>query len=171
MRTPDDHPGTPAASGLSSEPHWMDDDDAGAPVAGTRAARNERRPSSARNAVLIVLAVTAFAGALRLYHLSSPHAFVFDEVYYAKDACYDAGFPFMECGLDSPAEQTFTVHPPLGRWTIAGGEWLFGNRPFGWRIASAVFGTISVFLVGLLAWQLFGSAIWAGAAALLLATE
>src|SRR5215831_13052037 len=120
---------------------------------------------------LILLTVTAFAAGLRLYHLSRPHAFVFDEVYYAKDACYDAGLPFLKCGLDSPAEQTFTVHPPLGRWTIAGGEWLFGNRPFGWRIGSAVFGTLSVFLVGLLAWQLFGSAIWAGTAALLLATE
>src|SRR5262245_6787271 len=100
MRTPDDLPGTPAAPGLSAEPHWMDDDDGIEPVVGTRAARHERRPSRARNAVLIILAVTAFAAGLRLYHLSRPHAFVFDEVYYAKDACYDAGFPFLKCGLD-----------------------------------------------------------------------
>src|SRR4029079_19594710 len=124
MRTPDDLPGTPAAPGRSPEPHWMDDDDGAAPVVGTRAARNERRPSRARNAWLIILAVTALAAGLRLYHLSSPHEYVFDEVYYAKGACCDAGYLFTTCGLDAAAEQTFTVHPPLGRWTIAGGEWL-----------------------------------------------
>jgi dolichyl-phosphate-mannose-protein mannosyltransferase len=147
------------------------DGDGAAAVVGTRASRNERRPRRVASMWLVLLAVTALAAGLRLYHLSSPNAYVFDEVYYAKDACYDAGFPFLKCGLDSPAEQTFTVHPPLGRWTIAGGEWVFGDRPFGWRIASAVSGTISVLLVGLLAWQLFGSVVWTGTAALLLATE
>jgi dolichyl-phosphate-mannose--protein O-mannosyl transferase len=179
MRTPDDVPGTPAAPGSSlsedaqgvteTDP-WTDDRSDG-PVVGTRAVRNERRPSRAASLLLVILAVTALAAGLRLYHLSSPKDYVFDEVYYAKDACYDAGYPFTECGLDAAAEQTFTVHPPLGRWIIAGGEWVFGNRPFGWRIASALFGTLSVLLVCLLAWQLFASVIWTGAAGLLLATE
>jgi dolichyl-phosphate-mannose--protein O-mannosyl transferase len=96
---------------------------------------------------------------------------VFDEVYYAKDGCFDAGYPYKQCGLQAPEEQTFTVHPPLGRWIIAAGEKVFGNRPFGWRIGSAVFGTLSVLLVSLLALQLFDSPIWAGVAGLLLATE
>jgi dolichyl-phosphate-mannose-protein mannosyltransferase len=121
--------------------------------------------------LLVIVAVTALAGGLRFYHLSAPHTYVFDEVYYAKDGCLDAGYPFRACGLDAPYEQTATVHPPLGRWIIAGSEALFGNRPFGWRFASATFGTISVFLVAVLAYRLFGSALWAGVAGLLLATE
>ncbi|MFN2590272.1 MAG: dolichyl-phosphate-mannose--protein mannosyltransferase [Actinomycetota bacterium] len=121
--------------------------------------------------VVILLAVTALAAGLRFYHVSAPHEYVFDEVYYAKDACFLAGFPFRQCKLQSPNEQSFTVHPPLGRWIIAGGEAAFGNRPFGWRFASAVFGTLSVLLTALLAYVLFGSGAWAGVAGLLLATE
>ena len=70
-----------------------------------------------------------------------------------------------------PYEQTATVHPPLGRWIIAGGEAVFGNRPFGWRFMSAVFGTVSVLLVSILALRLFASTLWAAVAGLLLATE
>jgi dolichyl-phosphate-mannose-protein mannosyltransferase len=142
-------------------------------VLGTRAQRFAR-PARRRwydRPVLVILAVTALAGGLRFYHLSSPHEYVFDETYYAKDGCYDAGFPYKQCKLESPGEQTFTVHPPLGRWIIAGGEKAFGNRPFGWRFASAVAGTLSVGLLGILAYQMFASTLWAGIAGLLLTTE
>ncbi|HMC37184.1 MAG TPA: phospholipid carrier-dependent glycosyltransferase [Actinomycetota bacterium] len=122
-------------------------------------------------AVLVIVAVTAVAGGLRFYHLSTPSSYVFDEVYYAKDGCFDAGYPYRACRLDNPAEQTATVHPPLGRWIIAGGEALFGNRPFGWRFASATFGTISVLLVSVLALLLFESLLWTAVSGLLLATE
>lgn len=142
----------------------------GQPMRGTRVERHAPRPWYARPFVVIA-AVTVLAGGLRFYHLSAPGSYVFDEVYYAKDGCYDAGFPFRQCGLDAPGEQTATVHPPLGRWIIAGGEALFGNRPFGWRVASATFGTLSVLLVSLLALALFRSALWAGVSGLLLATE
>ena len=140
-------------------------------VRATRAERHERRRRRSGSTILIILAVTALAAGLRLWHLSSPHTYVFDEVYYAKDGCYDAGFPYKQCGLAAPGEQTFTVHPPLGRWIIAAGEKAFGDHSFGWRIASAVFGTLSVLIVSLLALQLFESAVWAGASGLLLATE
>jgi dolichyl-phosphate-mannose-protein mannosyltransferase len=147
--------------------------------------RAERRRWYARPFVVIA-AVTAVAGGLRFYHLSSPQAYVFDEVYYAKDGCLDAGFPYERCGLESPNEQTITVHPPLGRWIIAAGiaatakptdfACQFGVvssrcHPFGFRVASAAFGTLSVLLLAILAYRLFGSALWAGAAGLLLATE
>src|SRR2546421_2050784 len=104
--------------------------------------------------LLVVVAATALAGGLRFYHLSAPHAYVFDEVYYAKDGCFDAGFAFRQCHLDSPGEQTSTVHPPLGRWIIAGGEVAFGNTSFGWRFSSAVAGTLSVTFLTILAWRL-----------------
>jgi dolichyl-phosphate-mannose-protein mannosyltransferase len=121
--------------------------------------------------LLVVALVTAVAAGLRFYRLGLPATHYFDEVYYAKDACLLAGFDYRDCGLRSPAEQTAGVHPPLGRWAIAGGEALFGNDPFGWRFASAVAGTLSVLLTAVLASRLFGSARWAGVAGLLLATE
>jgi dolichyl-phosphate-mannose-protein mannosyltransferase len=137
---------------------------------GERVTRHARRRWYATPFVAIA-AVTALAGGLRFYHLSAPQVLVFDEVYYAKDGCFDAGYPYKECKLDSPGEQTVTVHPPLGRWIIAGSEKAFGNRPFGWRFASAVAGTTSVALVAFLALRLFGSVLWAAVAGLLLATE
>jgi dolichyl-phosphate-mannose--protein O-mannosyl transferase len=140
-------------------------------IVPSRAARHLTRRAWWQRPAVVILAVTAFAGGLRFYHLSAPHAYVFDETYYAKDGCFDAGYPFKECHLDNPSEQTFTVHPPLGRWIIAGSEKAFGNRPFGWRFASAVAGTLSVTLTAILAYVMFGSALYAGIAGLLLATE
>jgi dolichyl-phosphate-mannose-protein mannosyltransferase len=149
--------------------HSPVDEDTAPPT--TRVERRRARRRWFDRPVLVIAAVTAIAGGLRFYHLSSPHAFVFDEVYYAKDGCFDAGFPYKDCKLDHPGEQTLTVHPPLGRWIIAGGEAAFGNRPFGWRFASAVAGTLSVTLLAILAYVLFQSALWAGVAGMLLATE
>ena len=120
---------------------------------------------------MVIVAVTGIAGGLRFSNLSFPHQYVFDEVYYAKDGCLDAGFPYRQCKLDSPTEQTSTVHPPLGRWIIAGGEAAFGDRSFGWRFSSAVAGTLSVTFLTILAWRLFDSIMWGGIAGLLLACE
>ena len=99
--------------------------------------RHRRRGRWYAHPLLVIVAVTGIAGGLRFSHLSFPHQYVFDEVYYAKDGCLDAGFPYRQCKLDSPTEQTSTVHPPLGRWIIAGGEAAFGDRSFGWRFSSA----------------------------------
>lgn len=153
---------------------------------GSRVHRRARRARWYTRPFVVIAAVTAVAGGLRFYQLSSPPAYVFDEVYYAKDGCFDAGFPYERCGLESPGEQTVTVHPPLGRWIIAGGIAATGDpsdftcefgkvsprcHPFSFRVATATFGTLSVLLVAILAYLLFGSALWAGIAGLLLATE
>ncbi|MDP8955336.1 MAG: phospholipid carrier-dependent glycosyltransferase, partial [Actinomycetota bacterium] len=140
------------------------------PVRPGRSERHVRRRAY-QHPLVAILAVTALAAGLRFYDLSSPPTYVFDEVYYAKDACYDAGFTFRECKLKAPGEQTFTVHPPLGRWIIAGGIATYGNDPFGWRVAAAIAGTLSVLLLAILGLKVFGSAAWAGVAGLLLATE
>ena len=137
----------------------------------SRVQRHRVRKRWYAHPILVIGAVTAIAGGLRFYHLSSPHEYVFDEVYYAKDGCVDAGFNYKACKLENPGEQTDTVHPPLGRWIIAGGEAAFGNRPFGWRFASAVAGTLSVTVLAFLAYAVFRSVLWAGVAGLLLATE
>lgn len=126
--------------------------------------------SSVQKAILVVLAATALAGILRGYRLGSPPEKVFDEVYYASDACWYTGEDYRDCGLESDVERSW-VHPPLGKTIIGWGIDVFGNRPFGWRVAAAAAGTLTVALVGALAFLFTGSPVWAGAAALLIATE
>jgi dolichyl-phosphate-mannose--protein O-mannosyl transferase len=126
--------------------------------------------SRVQKAILVVFAATALAGILRGYHLGSPPEKVFDEVYYASDGCWYTGEDYRNCGLDADVERSW-VHPPLGKTIIGWGIDIFGNRPFGWRASAAAAGTLTVALVGALAFLLTGSWVWAGAAALLLATE
>jgi dolichyl-phosphate-mannose-protein mannosyltransferase len=126
--------------------------------------------SAPLRAVLVIAAVTVLAGVLRFDRLGDPQAKVFDEVYYASDGCWYAGIDYRQCGLEADVERSW-VHPPLGKMLIALGIDAFGNRSFGWRVASAIAGTLTVALVGALAFLLFGSALWAGVAALLAGTE
>jgi dolichyl-phosphate-mannose-protein mannosyltransferase len=127
-----------------------------------------------------VLAVTAIAALVRLWGLSNPPMLVFDENYYAKAACIFVGGSDHVCKIDSPNERLFReqewdvgsfVHPPLGKWTIALGIKAFGMRPFGWRIGSAIAGTLAVTGVALIAQLLFGRPLWTFVAGLLMALE
>jgi hypothetical protein len=91
---------------------------------------------------------------LRLPGLSRPVGFVFDEIWYARNACrYVIGTP--ECGIDQLASR---AHPPLGNWMIGAGIKLFGYDEFGWRISAAVAGIATVALLFLLTWQLLRDA-------------
>ena len=129
-------------------------------------------------AVALVL-IAILAGGLRLYHLGHPSERVFDEVYYSKDGCLYAGLSRLDCDLTSSGErywfahegETSWVHPPLGKWMIAAGIAVFGNDPFGWRIAAAIFGTATVVILAGIAYLLTRSVLWAYVAGLLLATE
>jgi dolichyl-phosphate-mannose-protein mannosyltransferase len=127
-----------------------------------------------------VLAVTAIAAVVRIWGLSSPPTLVFDENYYAKAACIFVGGSDEVCKIESANERAFReqewdvgsfVHPPLGKWTIAVGIKAFGMDPFGWRIGSAVAGTLAVTGVALIAQLLFGRALWTFIGGLLLALE
>jgi dolichyl-phosphate-mannose-protein mannosyltransferase len=127
-----------------------------------------------------ILAVTAIAAVVRLWGLSSPPMLVFDENYYAKAACIYVGSSDRVCKIDSRDERLFReqewdvgsfVHPPLGKWTIALGIKAFGMDPFGWRVGSAVAGTLAVTGVALLAQLLLGRPLWTFIAGLLLALE
>ncbi|WP_165987461.1 dolichyl-phosphate-mannose--protein mannosyltransferase [Streptomyces sp. YIM 98790] len=115
------------------------------------------------------LLVAALAGVLRFTRLGSPHAVVFDETYYAKDAWsllhrgYETSWPAdaNERILDGevPLGETaaYVVHPPVGKWMIALGEWAFGMNPFGWRFMVALLGTLSVLMVCRIGRRLFRS--------------
>lgn len=129
--------------------------------------------------------LTLFAAVLRLWNLGQPHAIVFDETYYVKDAWsqwalgYPAGWPdqanerFLAGETDIyNVNGSFVVHPPLGRFLIGAGMALFGaDSSFGWRIAVAVCGTLSVLVLYLLARAMTGSIAFASVAAFLLAID
>ncbi|MGW4816910.1 dolichyl-phosphate-mannose--protein mannosyltransferase [Kitasatospora cineracea] len=131
------------------------------------------------------LAVAVFAGVLRLWNLKSPHAFVFDETYYPKDAWalwhngYESVWPdnANQLILGNPqivplsGAGTFIAHPPLGKWVIGLGEWIWGLNPFGWRIAVALLGTLSVLMVARIGRRLFRSTLLGCVAGLLMAVD
>ncbi|TDT78853.1 dolichyl-phosphate-mannose-protein mannosyltransferase [Arthrobacter sp. AG258] len=143
-------------------------------------------PASLRLWFILVPVLTALiGGVLRFVRLEVPHKLVFDETYYVKDAYsylisgYERSWPDKandsfntgnpDVLLNTPE---YVVHPPVGKWMIAAGMWLFGpENPFGWRFAAALTGTLTVLLVSLIALKLFRSLPLAGAAGLLLAVD
>jgi dolichyl-phosphate-mannose-protein mannosyltransferase len=114
-----------------------------------------------------LVAVTLLAGLVRVVNLGRPGGFVFDE-FYAADGCWY--FDASESMCMTGGEIT-VVHPPLGKWLIGLGIRIFGFTPGGWRIASAVAGTLTVAGLYLMARKLLGSTLAAFAAAGLLATD
>ncbi|MDH2430928.1 phospholipid carrier-dependent glycosyltransferase, partial [Sphaerisporangium sp. TRM90804] len=62
-------------------------------------------------------------------------------------------------------------HPPLGKWLIGVGEWLFGADPFGWRFAAAVAGVVSILVVARVARRMTRSTLLGCLAGLLLALD
>ena len=116
------------------------------------------------------LAITLLAGFLRFNRLSvpggnakdlatlckvptGPQACVFDEVYYTHDA-----WSLFHYGVELNNTNNgpgYVVHPPLGKWMIALGEWIVGDpnftSTFGWRFMSAIVGTLAVLIVARIA--------------------
>jgi dolichyl-phosphate-mannose-protein mannosyltransferase len=145
-------------------------------------------PRQARWAWWGPLVAMVVGGALRFYRLGHPDTLVFDETYYVKQ-----GWSLVLYGherevrddLEEPNElftngtgdiwgpdPDLVVHPPVGKWMIGAGEWVFGlESSFGWRVAAAVVGTLSILLLGRIAWHLWHNAALATAAATLLAVD
>ncbi|WP_435822040.1 dolichyl-phosphate-mannose--protein mannosyltransferase [Actinacidiphila alni] len=133
------------------------------------------------------LLVAVFAGAIRFWHLGNPRDVVFDETYYAKDAWsllkfgYEGTWPDGKISnpqilahpqviplSDAPG---YVVHPPMGKWVIAVGEWMFGLNPFGWRFMMALIGTLSVLMLCRIGRRLFRSTALGCVAGTLLAVD
>lgn len=134
------------------------------------------------------LIVMVLGGIIRFANLGHPTTLVFDETYYVKQGWslirYGVEMEIKE-GLEEP-DVLFTagnpdvfgnvpdmvVHPPVGKWMIGLGEWLFGvENPFSWRVAAAVVGTLSILMIGRAAWRMFHNPLLATAAATLLAVD
>src|SRR6201999_4117971 len=131
------------------------------------------------------LLVTAFGGYLRFDRLRVPRTLIFDETYYAKDA-----WSYLQYGVEAKwvnnvnalvqAGRTnifvhnspeFVVQPPLGKWMIAGGEWIFGLNSLGWRFSAAVFGTLSILLICRIARRMTRSTLLGCIAGLLMSLD
>ncbi|MGH2735365.1 MAG: phospholipid carrier-dependent glycosyltransferase [Actinomycetota bacterium] len=115
-----------------------------------------------------LVALTAVSGVIRLVGLGFPSDIMFDETYYAKDACWYAEASSSVCGIEG--EQT-GVHPPLGKWLLAAGIRIFGYDSFGWRVGAAVAGMLTVALLFVLARRLLKSTLGASLTAGLLAFD
>lgn len=120
---------------------------------------------------LLSVAVAIFGGLLRFIRLDAPHAIIFDETYYVKDAwtMLMTGEPrdWPKTVVVDGTKQTidtlfahgdvtdwfstaeYVVHPPIGKWCIALGLKLFGGatNPFAWRASTAIAGTIAIILL------------------------
>ena len=146
------------------------------------------RPRLTWRGWLAVLAVTAFGGFIRFWHLGRPGTLVFDETYYVKQgwSMIQAGYELAWQGKGEvvdprwnrgdvdvfTSKPDFVVHPPVGKWMIGLGEWIFGpTNTFGWRFASAVVGTLSILMIILIARRLFGSTLLGLTAGLLLSVD
>ena len=117
-----------------------------------------------------LLVIVALAGVLRVEGIERPGRRYFDERYYAADACLYVR-PAPACGFEQGAVPSASEHPPLGVWIVASGIETIGNRPLGWRLPSALFGTLTVALVYVLGRLLFRRRAAAAVAAVLLAVD
>ena len=132
-----------------------------------------------------IAALVAFV--TRFSNLNHPHAIVFDETYYVKGAFsllrkgYEGAWEGAEkanelflkgdySALKDNADRV--VHPPLGKWIMAAGQWLFGSdNGVGWRFSTAIVGVLAVILVARIAMRMFRSPLLAGFAGIAMALD
>lgn len=130
------------------------------------------------------LLVTALALVLRTWRLGSAQAFLFDETYYAKDGWSLWQHGYVRAFVEGADERilagdldvfrdvpSMTVHPEVGKWLIGLGQEIFGVTPFGWRIASAVAGALTVMVLVRLVRRMTGSTLLGVTAGLLLTLD
>lgn len=113
------------------------------------------------------IVITFLAFLTRIFNLGRPKGLVFDEIYYV-----DGARDYLKYGVElTKGAPEFVVHPPVGKWLIAVGIKIFGDHEFGWRIAVAIAGTLTVYLTAKIALRIFNEGKWATLAALLVALD
>ena len=118
-------------------------------------------------AAIAPILIAALSLILRLFDIASIKTLIFDEVYYV-----DGARDLLAYGVEvDKANPEFIVHPPMGKWMIALGIKAFGDNPLGWRIATAIVGTLMILLVALIAHKLFYSPLLTALASALMALD
>jgi predicted membrane-bound dolichyl-phosphate-mannose-protein mannosyltransferase len=103
--------------------------------------------------------ILTFAFLTRIFDLSSPPTMYFDEVYHAFTAkvimSADRAKAWEWWNTPPSGFAYEWTHPPLAKLGMVIGMTLFGQNSFGWRIPGAILGVGSVFIIYLLAKQIF----------------
>ncbi len=135
-----------------------------------------RLPADPALSWVATLLVTAVAALVRLWGIGFPdratYGYVFDETYYAPEAREQ----LRNGGYENNPGYMFIVHPPLGKWFMAAGEWLFTDHlhwppEYGYRIPSAIAGTLAVLILVRLTRRMTRSTLLGCVAGLLLALD
>lgn len=111
---------------------------------------------------------------MRFFALGNPAEFIFDEIYYAKDAkaIIDGKLQSNKPGYEwEPGAEVSWPHPEYGKLAIALGILAFGNEAFGWRFVPALAGFALLLFVFPLARRFGLSPGWSLAALLLAAAD
>ncbi|MFP5022482.1 dolichyl-phosphate-mannose--protein mannosyltransferase [Pseudonocardia phyllosphaerae] len=127
-------------------------------------------PSDRLRGWAVTVAVTLVAAVLRLVHLGEPTdrgTPVFDEKHYVPQAWEMV----RNGGVENDPGYEKIVHPPLGKQLIALGENVFGYDGFGWRIAAALAGVLTVLLLVRAGRRLTRSTALGGLAGILLTAD
>ena len=137
------------------------------------AAAPARRQVAGRAIVALVLVVVALSAVVRLVNLDVFPTLVFDEHYYVHDAgsIVHGRIGPRRPSPWKPGDGLSLAHPPLGTLSIAAGILTLGDGPWGWRVPSAIAGTLLIALVYPLARRLRLRPRWALAALLLAASD
>jgi len=91
--------------------------------------------------------ILALALVLRLFNLSSPPKYVFDEVYHAftaRELVADNRAAWEWWTTPPPGVAYEWTHPPVAKYGMVAGLLIFGDNSVGWRFFSAIFGVISI---------------------------
>ena len=116
-----------------------------------------------RNRVALVIALILLISlGLRMYQLTTPPTYMFDEIYYAKDAnviAHNQVGPMPPLRWTAGKEVSWP-HPEMGKQLIAVGILLFGNRAFGWRMPAVLAGMLILGCIYPLARRLGLSPAW-----------
>ncbi len=113
-----------------------------------------------RKLIVFIILLTLFSFLIRIYRITEPNRYYFDEVYHAVTAKAYAQNNRAAYNPFSPPPQEGTaydwLHPPLAKLIQAGSIKVLSDRSLAWRLPSAVFGTGIIVATFALAYILFG---------------
>ncbi|KKR87688.1 MAG: Glycosyl transferase family 39 [Candidatus Curtissbacteria bacterium GW2011_GWA1_41_11] len=113
--------------------------------------------------IIFIVLLTFFSLIIRVYRLSEPNHYYFDEVYHVVTArAYANNDPAAYNPFSPPPEEGTAfdwLHPPLAKLIQAASIKVIGDKPIGWRLPSAIFGTALIPATFALAYLLFGPAV------------
>ena len=120
--------------------------------------------------IALILLVSA---ALRLWQVSAPAEYMFDELYYAADAkaIVDGRVGTHGDLRWEAGDEISWPHPEMGKFAIAAGIIVFGDRSFGWRLPAVIAGLVMLACVYPLARRLGLPPPWALLALVLAAAD